>query len=153
MSHTGLNLGPWAEWREGGRWPGLTAKAKAHGGAEWGWQGNTGSQPRAGHCRARRAFSFRNLENQSLRSRSPGYQRGAGGSVKTPVSQMEAKLELRGPVQGSYSWASPAALPHSCHLLGPGIQTCETPRGLWVRSTRFNIKIFLLKKKYTEKKS
>ena len=57
-------------------------------------------------------------------------------------------------MQGSYIWASPAALPHSGHLPGPGIQTCEKPQGLWVRSTRFNIKIFLLKKKkYTEKKS
>ena len=67
----------------------LTAKAKAQGGAERGWQGSAGSQPRTRHCRAGRAFSFHNLENQSLRSRSPGYQRGAGGSVKTPVSQME----------------------------------------------------------------
>lgn len=42
--------------------------------------------------RHQKAFFFHNLENQSLRSRSPSYQGGVGGSVKNPISQMGVGL-------------------------------------------------------------
>lgn len=79
-----------------GRVAGLRAKAKAHGGAVRGWQWGSGPPPRTKHYGTRRAFFFHNLENQSLRSRSPNYQgRAVGrgvGSVKNPISQMEVYL-------------------------------------------------------------
>lgn len=68
------------------------AKAKAHGRVGWGWQWDSGPPPRTKHYGARKAFFFHNLENQSLRSRSPNYQGVVGGSVKNPISQMGVGL-------------------------------------------------------------
>lgn len=148
----------WKECQKAGDCPSLIAQAEAHGGAWWGPQRGlrllnmslrtVPPIPGPGTAAPAEPSHFTLWKPEA---QGPGQPATSNGweNMKIPILHMEIRREVKGPVWGLDS-ADGAS--HICPtpLLPPPHRDSNPQETIKsVRSTRFNIKIFPLKKKST----